>query len=106
MTNKTQKSKEIREGWVQFGTLCCGTGWDEADLKNPQIIVEDVFASSHPGSYHLDTLAEEDSTSIHQNGGNPSNFHGGPLFRCHLRTLYRSCFTRGRCGRTHRPGGR
>ena len=76
MTDKTQKSKEIREGWVQMDTLCCGTGWDEADLKNPQILVEDVFGSSHPGSIHLDTLAAEVSTGIYQNGGKPANFHG------------------------------
>ena len=59
MTPKKQRSKEIREGWVQFNTLCCGTGWDEDDLKNPQILVEDVFGSSHPGSVKLDTLAED-----------------------------------------------
>jgi dihydroxy-acid dehydratase len=76
MTDKTQKSKEIRAGWVQFDTLCCGTGWDEADLKNPQILVEDVFGSSHPGSFHLDSLAEEVSTGVYQNGGKPANFHG------------------------------
>jgi dihydroxy-acid dehydratase len=76
MTNKTQKSKEIREGWVQFDTLCCGTGWDEADLKNPQILVEDVFGSSHPGSFHLDALAAEVSTGVYQSGGKPANFHG------------------------------
>ena len=57
-------------------TLCCGTGWDEADLSNPQILVEDVFGSSHPGSIHLDTLAEEVSIGIYQNGGKPANFHG------------------------------
>ncbi len=61
---------------MQFDTLCCGTGWDEADLRNPQILVEDVFGSSHPGSFHLDTLAEEVSTGIYQNGGKPANFHG------------------------------
>ena len=76
MANKTQKSKEIRGDWVQMDTLCCGTGWDEADLANPQILVEDVFGSSHPGSIHLDTLAEEVSTGIYQNGGKPANFHG------------------------------
>ncbi len=76
MTDKIQKSKEIREGWAQFDTLCCGTGWDEADLKNPQILVEDVFGSSHPGSFHLDALAEEASTGVYQNGGKPANFHG------------------------------
>jgi dihydroxyacid dehydratase/phosphogluconate dehydratase len=41
MTEKIQKSKQIRKNWVQFDTLCCGTGWDEDDLKNPQIMVED-----------------------------------------------------------------
>ena len=39
MADKMQKSKQIRNNWVQFDTLCCGTGWDEADLKNPQILV-------------------------------------------------------------------
>ncbi len=76
MTVKTQKSKQIRNNWVQFDTLCCGTGWDEADLKNPQILVEDVFGSSHPGSFHLDALAAEVSTGVYQNGGKPANFHG------------------------------
>jgi dihydroxy-acid dehydratase len=76
MTDKTQKSKQIRDSWVQFDTLCCGTGWDEDDLKNPQILVEDVFGSSHPGSVHLDTLAEEVSIGIYQHGGKPANFHG------------------------------
>jgi dihydroxy-acid dehydratase len=76
MTDRTQKSKEIRAGWVQFDTLCCGTGWDEADLKSPQILVEDVFGSSHPGSIHLDALAEEVSTGVYQTGGKPANFHG------------------------------
>jgi len=61
---------------VQMDTLCCGTGWDEADLSNPQILVEDVFGSSHPGSIHLDALAEEVSIGIYQNGGKPANFHG------------------------------
>ena len=76
MKDNIQKSKKIREGWVQFDTLCCGTGWDEADLKSPQILVEDVFGSSHPGSVHLDDLAAEVSTGVYQTGGKPANFHG------------------------------
>lgn len=76
MVEKTQKSKQIRENWIQFNTLCCGTGWDEADLKNPQILVEDVFGSSHPGSFHLDALAQEVSIGVYQSGGKPANFHG------------------------------
>jgi hypothetical protein len=35
MTTKEQRSKKIRKNWVQFDTLCYGTGWDEGDLKNP-----------------------------------------------------------------------
>lgn len=76
MGAKTQKSKKIRGSWVQFDTLCCGTGWDEDDLKNPQILVEDVYGSSHPGSFHLDTLSREASTGIYQAGGKPAQFHG------------------------------
>ncbi len=76
MVDKIQKSKHIRKNWVQFNTLCCGTGWDEKDLENPQILVEDVFGSSHPGSFHLDELAEEVSIGVYQGGGKPANFHG------------------------------
>jgi dihydroxy-acid dehydratase len=76
MTTKTQKSQKIRKSWLQFDTLCCGTGWDEDDLKNPQILIEDVFGSSHPGSFHLDTLSQEASTGVYQKGGKPAQFHG------------------------------
>ena len=76
MADKIQKSKQIRNNWVQFDTLCYGTGWDEGDLKNPQILVEDVFGNSHPGSVHLDMLAEEVSIGIYQSGGKPAGFHG------------------------------
>ena len=76
MAAKMQKSQQIRTNWVQFDTLCYGTGWDEGDLKNPQILVEDVFGNSHPGSVHLDMLAEEVSIGIYQNGGKPAGFHG------------------------------
>ena len=76
MADKNQKSGQIRDNWVQFDTLCCGTGWDEEDLRNPQILVEDVFGSSHPGSIHLDDLADEVSIGVYQQGGKPAHFHG------------------------------
>lgn len=71
-----QESKKIREDWVQVDALCCGTGWDESDLGKPQILIEDVFGSSHPGSFHLDQLAEEASIGIYQDKGKPAFFHG------------------------------
>jgi dihydroxy-acid dehydratase len=76
MTIKRQRSKTIRDNWVQFDTLCCGTGWDEDDLTRPQILVEDVFGSSHPGSFHLDTLSQEACIGVYQEGGKPAQFHG------------------------------
>jgi len=71
-----QKSRKVREDWIQIDALSCGTGWDERDLKNPQILVEDVYGSSHPGSIHLNRLAEEASIGVFQEGGRPANFHG------------------------------
>ena len=71
-----QKSKQIRKDWIQIDALSCGTGWNEKDLSVPQIMVEDVFGNSHPGSIHLDKLAEEASIAVYQKGGKPAGFHG------------------------------
>jgi dihydroxy-acid dehydratase len=71
-----QKSGKVRDDWVQIDALCCGTGWDEEDLEKPQILIEDAFGASHPGSFHLDQLAEEASVGVFQRGGKPANFHG------------------------------
>lgn len=76
MEKPMQRSKKEREDWIQMDALCCGTGWDEADLSKPQILVEDVVGSSHPGSFHLGSLAEEAAVGIFQEGGTPAHFHG------------------------------
>jgi dihydroxy-acid dehydratase len=73
---RQQKSRKIRSDWIQVDALCCGTGWDEEDLGKPQILVEDAFGSSHPGSIHLNELAEEASLGVFQEGGKPAQFHG------------------------------
>jgi dihydroxy-acid dehydratase len=74
-----QKSEKIRKDWVQLDALACGTGWDEGDLEKPQILIEDVFGSSHPGSFHLRELSEEAAVGIIQEGGKPAHFHGTDL---------------------------
>ena len=80
MTKSTgQRSKKARREWIQIDALSCGTGWDEKDLTKPQILIEDVFGASHPGSYHLNGLAEEASIGVYQEGGKPANFHGTDL---------------------------
>jgi len=70
-----QKAKPFRENWLQIDTLRCGTGWTEDDLERPQILVDDVFGHSHPGSGHLDSLSHDISTGVYQKGGRPAEFH-------------------------------
>jgi len=77
--NDRQRSKKARREWIQIDALSCGTGWDEKDLTRPQILIEDAFGASHPGSYHLNGLAEEASIGVFQEGGRPANFHGTDL---------------------------
>ena len=76
MAKNKQKSSKIRENWVQLDTLCCGMDWDEADLTKTQILIEDVFGDSHPGSVHLDGLGKEAAIGVFQTGGKPARFHG------------------------------
>jgi dihydroxy-acid dehydratase len=76
MAEIDQKSGALRKSWLQLDALCCGTGWDEGDLGHPQILIEDVFGESHPGSVHLDVLAHEAAVGVYQSGGRPAGFHG------------------------------
>ena len=66
-----QKGGPIRKSWLQLDALCCSTGWDEGDLHHPQILIEDVFGESHPGSVRLDALAREPAVGGYQSGGRP-----------------------------------
>ena len=54
-----KKSAPQRLLWAQFDALQMGSGWDEEDIKKPQIMLEDVFGDSHPGSTHLAGLMEQ-----------------------------------------------
>jgi len=74
-----QKSEKVRKDWVQLDALACGTGWDEEDLEKPQILIEDVFGSSHPGSFHLNELSQEVAVGVLQERGKPAHFHGTDL---------------------------
>lgn len=76
MSNSTkQRSAEAREIWSQFDALQLGMNWSEEDLTKPQILVEDVYGDSHPGSYHLNTLTEQARIGIYETGGRPAQFH-------------------------------
>ena len=69
------RSDAERELWCQFDALQLGSGWDEEDITKPQILVEDVFGDSHPGSVHLNQLSEQVCRGIYERGGCPGRFH-------------------------------
>lgn len=75
MGDYCQKSAPQRNLWAQFDALQLGTGWDESDITKPQVLIEDVFGDSHPGSKHLDKLAEEARIGVYEAGGKPGQFH-------------------------------
>lgn len=70
-----QKSIPERSLWAQFDALQLGSGWDEKDITKPQILIEDVFGDSHPGSTHLNQLAEQAKFGVFEAGGFPAQFH-------------------------------
>lgn len=70
-----QKSKAVRELWAQSDSLKLGTEYSEDDLGKLQILVDDVYGESHPGSVHLDKLSKQVSLGVYENGGKPDNFH-------------------------------
>lgn len=70
-----QKSAPQRLLWAQFDALQIGSGWDEEDIKKPQIMLEDVFGDSHPGSTHLAGLMEQAKYGVLEKGGYPAQYH-------------------------------
>ncbi len=70
-----QKSKDVRKLWAQSDALRIGTEWSEGDLEKPQILIDDVYGESHPGSVHLDGLSKQAATGVFESGGRPGNFH-------------------------------
>ena len=69
------RSERERALWAQFDALQLGSGWDEEDIDKPQILVEDVYGDSHPGSIHLNQVSEHVCRSIYEKGGCPGRFH-------------------------------
>ena len=70
-----QKSKRERLLWAQFDALEMGRGWDNTDVTKPQIMIEDVYGDSHPGSVHLHQLAEQAKYGVFEKGGYPAQYH-------------------------------
>ncbi|MBB5046680.1 dihydroxy-acid dehydratase [Rhodopseudomonas rhenobacensis] len=70
-----QKCGHVRDLWAQVDALMMGMNWTEEDLEKKQILIDDVQGDSHPGSFHLDVLADEASIGVYETGGKPAKFH-------------------------------
>ena len=70
-----QKSEKERQLWAQFDALQLGTGWVEDDIGKLQILVEDVYGDSHPGSAHLDAVSRQAVYGVFEEGAFPAQIH-------------------------------
>ena len=68
-------SEKERALWPQFDALQMGSGFTYEDVNRPQIMIEDVFGDSHPGSVHLNQLSEQVRYGVLQSGGTPCMYH-------------------------------
>ncbi|MBP2627487.1 MAG: ilvD2 [Firmicutes bacterium] len=75
MLHIVPKCTEARKVWSQMDSLKMGMDWDEEDIKKPQILIDDVFGESHPGSYHLSGLTNQAAIGVYERGGRPATFH-------------------------------
>ena len=73
--NMRQKSEKERQLWAQFDALQLGTGWVEDDIGKLQILVEDVYGDSHPGSAHLDAVSRQAVYGVFEERAFPAQFH-------------------------------
>ncbi|MDP4090085.1 MAG: dihydroxy-acid dehydratase [Bacillota bacterium] len=70
-----QKSSGERRLWSQFDALQMGMDWDEEDIKKPQILIDDVYGESHPGSSHLLELTKQAGIGVFECQGRPAQYH-------------------------------
>ena len=69
------KSERERALWAQFDALQMGSRFTLDDVTRPQILVEDVYGDSHPGSVHMNQLTEQVKYGVFQAGGVPCMYH-------------------------------
>ena len=67
-------SQKMRALAPEMDPLRLGTGWKKEDLSKPQIIIESTFGDSHPGSGHLDKLAEAVRQGVSEAGGHGARY--------------------------------
>jgi len=68
------KSQDMRLINAQGDSLRMGTGWSPHDLAKPQVLIDSVYGDSHPGSYHLNKLADATKNAIYSAGCKPAMY--------------------------------
>ena len=58
-------SQVIRKAGPEVDPLWLGAGRNRADLTKPQILIDSTYGDSHPGSRHLNTLAESARNAVY-----------------------------------------
>lgn len=68
-------SQEVRKLAPENDPLKIGMGWSVSDLDKPQILVENTYGDSHPGSAHLNQFVEEGVKAVNENGGKAARYY-------------------------------
>lgn len=64
----------INELSPEMNALRQGMDWDAEDIGRKQILIETTYGDSHPGSIHLNRLAQMVDAGIKYSGSKPSHF--------------------------------
>lgn len=71
----SQRCQFARDLWSQLDALRLGMNYSVEDTRKPQVLIDDCFGESHPGSYHLDKLGYEAMLGVHESGGRAVRHH-------------------------------
>ena len=72
-------SQQVRALAPESDPLKIGMGWTIDDLSKPQIMVENTFGDSHPGSAHLDQFVRQAVQAVNEHGGKAARYFATDL---------------------------
>ncbi|VFS59530.1 Dihydroxy-acid dehydratase [Leminorella grimontii] len=70
-----QKCQGARDLWSQLDALRMGMNYSKEDTQKPQVLIDDCYGESHPGSFHLGELGYEAVLGVHESGGRAVRHH-------------------------------
>lgn len=63
------RSQNNRRIAPEIDPLRLACGYSELDLNKPSVLIESTYGESHPGSLHLNLLADEAARGVYERGG-------------------------------------